>query len=175
MTAMAPLPEGSSRYLSVRSDMDYVERIFDEKDRAAEFQRQTLERALIEARTTAERAMQEAKSTTDTAREADRKSVEQRLVEAKVAADNVTKAIGERLKSLESGGAPFASRLDSSLTTLKGDVDVLKENMVKTTVLDALREKDAEETKAQKRRVLIVGITAGASLALTIIEQLVGK
>jgi DNA repair exonuclease SbcCD ATPase subunit len=143
------------RFVSLRS---YVERIFDEKDRAAEFARATLERALIEAKVTTERAMQEAKVTTDT-----------RLAEAKAAADAVTTTVQKRIELLESGGAPFASRLDEGLTQLKADVDTLKENMVRTTVLDALREQTIQEAKTQKSQIRNIAIAAGLSFAISLV------
>ena len=116
----------NGRFVSVK---EYVERIFDEREAAADYKSLTLERALVEAKVTTERAMLEAANTVQT-----------RLLEAKAAADERDGAMISRLDHLESGGAPFASRLDNSLNSLKTDVDVLKENMVKTTVLDALRE-----------------------------------
>ena len=145
----------NGRFVSLR---DYIERIFDEKDRSAEFARATLERALNEAKITTERAMQEAKATTDKA-----------LAEAKTAADQVSIQIQKRIELLESGGAPFASRLDESLTSLKQDVDVLKVNMVRTTVLDALREQTVAEAKAQKRQIRYIAIAAAISFAFSII------
>ena len=156
--------DDNGRFVSLR---DYVEKIFDEKDKSAEFARATLERALIEARSTTDRAMQEAKATTDKA-----------LAEAKTAADQVSVQIQKRIELLESGGAPFASRLDESLTSLKADVDVLKTNMVRTTVLDALREQTVAEAKAQKRQIRYIAIAAAVSFGFSLIligVQVVGK
>jgi hypothetical protein len=158
------LHDENGRFVSLR---DYIERIFDEKDRSAEFARATLERALNEAKITTERAMQEAKATTDKA-----------LAEAKAAADAVTATQAKRIELLESGGAPFASRLDESLTQLKGDVDVLKNNMVRTTVLDALREQTINEAKAQKRQIRYIAIAAAVSFGFSLVLlaiNLVGK
>jgi hypothetical protein len=145
----------SGQFVSLRS---YIEAILLEKEKQTEFSRIQLERALVEARATTERAMLEARAT-----------VEQRLLEAKVAADGVSAGLVDRLKLLESGGAPFASRLDESLTNLKEDVDVLKENMVRTTVLDALREQTVSEAKAQKRQIRYIAIAAGVSFVLSLI------
>jgi predicted DNA-binding protein (UPF0251 family) len=145
-----------SNTLSIR---DYVERIFAEKDKLAESQRETLERALVEARETTEKAMIEAKGT-----------VEARLVEAKVAADAVQEGNVKRLDNLESGGAPFASRLDESQQVLKGDVSVLKENMVRTTVFDALRDQDMADAKQQKRAIRNLYITVGAATFLSLLS-----
>ena len=146
-------------FISIR---DYVDRIFSEKDKLAESQRETLERALVEARETTEKAMVEAKTT-----------VEARLVEAKSAADAVQVGNVKRLDNLESGGAPFASRLDESLTSLKNDVKVLNENMVRTTVLDALREQTVQETKAQKRQIKQLYFTVGVTLFLGMVNIIV--
>ena len=138
---------------------DYIERIFDEKDRLSESQRETLERALVEARETTEKAMVEAKNT-----------VEGRLVEAKTAADAVSLVILKRVEILESGGAPFASRLDESLSSLKEDVSVLKDNMVRTTVLDALREQTVMEAKAQKRQIKNLYVSVGVALMIAVLN-----
>lgn len=145
----------NGRFVSLR---DYVERIFDERETQTEFARAQLERALVEARDTTDRAMNKASE-----------DVENRLVEAKAAADNVTLELKSRLSNLESGGAPFASRLDQSLTTLKFDVDTLKENMVRTTVLDALREQTVQETKAQKKQIRYIAIAAAISFSFSLI------
>lgn len=141
---------------------DYVDRIFEEKDRLAESQRDTLERALVEARETTEKAMVEAKT-----------NVESRLVEAKNAADAVQLIVVKRLDNLESGGAPFASRLDDSLNSLKKDVGVLKENMVRTTVLDALREQTVQEAKQQKRAIRNLYYSVAVTLFLGLFNVIV--
>ena len=155
-------PDSRSAILGI-SVKDYVERIFEEKDKLSTSQRLTLELALVEARTTTATAMNEAKAT-----------VEARLIEAKVAADAVQAGNVKRLDHLESGGAPFASRLDESLNTLKDDVDALKDNMVKTTVLDALREKTDLDALAQKRQIRTLTITVGATVLLALGNILFG-
>jgi hypothetical protein len=142
----------------VEDQLKLIMRVFDEKDKSAEFQRSTLANALVEAKVTTERAMQEAKATTD-----------KQQGEAKAAADQVTLTMGKRIELLESGGAPFASRLDESLTSLKADVEVLKVNMVRTTVLDALREQTTNDIKQQKRQVRYIAIGAGFSLFVSVI------
>lgn len=149
----------NGRFVSIR---DYIERIFDEKDKLAASERATLQSALIEARTTTDRAMVEAKVT-----------VENRLVEAKSAADEVTLGMVKRLDNLESGGAPFASRLDQSLTQLKDDVDTLKENMVRTTVLDALRQQTVEDAQAQKRQIRNLFWTVGGTVFVMMLNVLI--
>lgn len=136
---------------------EYVDRIFAEKKETADAQRVTLEKRVDEAKDSTEKAMNEAKAT-----------VEARLVEAKNAADGVTSAITKRLDLLESGGAPFASRLDSSLTELKTDVDALNVNMVKTTVLDALREQTSTQILDQKRSIRNLFITVGVAVLIAI-------
>ncbi|MCR4340960.1 MAG: hypothetical protein NUW01_13855, partial [Gemmatimonadaceae bacterium] len=64
---------------------DFVDRIFEEKEKLATSQRETLESALVEARNTTADAMREAKN-----------SVEARLVEAKNAADAVQASLVSR-------------------------------------------------------------------------------
>ena len=171
----------NGRFINLR---DYVERIFYEKDKLAEAQRVTLERAVTEARVTTDRAMVEAKNT-----------VEARLIEAKTAADAVQMANVKRLENLESGGAPFASRLDDSITTLKADVNnlkinlgpafesehlnlkadvaILKENMVKTTVLDALRQQTVDDARTQKRQIRNLYWTVGGTLMASMLNIIV--
>ena len=134
---------------------EFVLRIFEEKEAAADYKSMTLERALVEAKVTTERAILKAANTVQT-----------RLLEAKAAADERDAAMMGRLDQLESGGAPFANRLDLSLTTLRGDVDTLKTNMVRTTVLDALREQTDLETRATKKQIKYIFVAAGVSLLL---------
>jgi mRNA degradation ribonuclease J1/J2 len=145
----------NGQFVSLRS---YIEAILSEKEKQTEFSRVQLERALVEARTTTERAMTQAAV-----------EVEKRLVEAKVAADERAAVVQQRIDLLESGGAPFASRLDESLSKLKGDVDILNTNMVRTTVLDALREQTVAEAKAQKRQIRYIALAAAFSLVVSLI------
>jgi hypothetical protein len=171
------------RFVSMRdleAQARLVDRVFEERKESAEFAREQLEKALIEARNTTERAMQEAKSTTDRA-----------LVDAKNAADSVNKTIFDRLEKLESGGAPFANRLDEGVSKLRRDVDVLESttvrsdgeehrrlkhdvetlntDAVRTKVLDALRAQTQEEVKANKKRVQLAIIGASVSFAFSLI------
>lgn len=74
-----------------------------------------------------------------------------------------------RLEQLESGGAPFASRLDDSLLRLKDDVAKLKDNMVRSEVLDDLRDRAAEDAKAQKRQLMYIAVAAGLSFMASLI------
>ena len=158
----------SASFVPIR---DYIERIFEEKDRLATSQRETLERALVEARETTEKAMNKAAESVEGRLVEAKFTVEGRLVEAKSAADAVQSGNVKRLENLESGGAPFASRLDSSLGTLKDDVDVLKANMVKTTVLDALREKQEEEASSQRRAIKNLYITVSVTLFIALLNM----
>lgn len=154
----------NGQYVSLR---DFIMAVLSEKEKSTEFSRLQLERALIEARVTTQTAMAEARTT-----------VEQRLVEAKTAADAVTTVITKRLDNLESGGAPFASRLDESLSELKSDVDILKDNMVRTTVLDALREQTTADLKVQKRTIRNLAWSIAATfavLAINLIYQYVTR
>ena len=100
-------------------------------------------------------------------------TVEARLVEAKTAADAVNAVMLKRLEILESGGAPFASRLDESLSSLKHDVGVLKDNMVRTTVLDALREQTVTEAKQQKRQIRNLYWSVGGTILVALMGMLV--
>ncbi len=59
-------------------------------------------------------------------------------------------------------------RLDLSLTDLKVDVDALNVNMVKTTVLDALREQTSTQILDQKRSIRNLFITVGVAVAIAI-------
>jgi hypothetical protein len=127
---------------------DHVDRIFQEKEKLTVRERETVEQALLEAKT----------------------SVEARLVEAKTAADTVQAGNVKRLDALESGGAPFASRLDESLTKVKDDVEVLNANLVKTTVLDALREQTVNDSLAQKRQIRNLFWTVGATVFVMVVS-----
>ena len=156
--------DGNGQFVSLRS---YIEAILSEKEKQTEFSRAQLERALVEARVTTERAMQEARLT-----------VEQRLVEAKAAADEVAKGIVKRLDNLESGGAPFASRLDDGLKQLKADVDLLKEGAIKQGTIDELRKQQAIEIASQRKQIRLVFIAAAVSFGFSLIligVQLLGK
>lgn len=134
---------------------EYVDRIFAEKDKTAEAQRSNLEKRVDETKTTNDKAMVEAKN-----------SVEARLVEAKSAADQVSQTLTKRLELLESGGAPFASRLDESLTELKSDVSLLNDGAVRTTVLDALREQTTKQIADQKRAIRNLAYAFGGTVLI---------
>ena len=173
------MSNGSNKHGNLHGDnghfvniRDYVERIFEEKEKSSERDRVTLELALIEARSTTERAMQEAKVTVERALGEAAGSVQTRLLEAKAAADDRETQVVKRLENLESGGAPFASRLDQSITRLLSDVDGLKTNMVKTTVVEALREKGEEDIQAQRKQIKYIFIAAALSLALSLLPLL---
>jgi hypothetical protein len=169
------------RFVSLRDYVESIfaerekqmERVFAERESSAEFKRLALKEALDEARRSTERALAEAKDTVQAALQEAKTAADKALAEAKGAAVSAAEVNRHRIELLESGGAPFASRLDESLTLLKQDVDVLKENMVRTTVLDALREQTIEEAKAQKRQIKYVFITAAIALALSLVEGLV--
>lgn len=131
--------------------MDFILRVIADRETLVDSQFATLDKAIVEAKS----------------------SVEGRLVDAKTAADGVNTGIMKRVEVLESGGAPFASRLDESLADLKTDVGVLKENMVRTTVLDALREQNVADSKIQKRQIKLLGITVAVSIAIAVCTILV--
>lgn len=86
------------------------------------------------------------------------------------AAAQERKHIIDSIKVLESGGAPFASRLDSDITRMKEDVDKLKVESVRNEVIEALRKKNEEEVKVQKRRTFVAIGSAGLALFVIVIE-----
>jgi hypothetical protein len=141
-----------------------TERIFAERESSAEFKRIALKEAVDEGKVTTQTALLEARATT-----------EQKLVDAKTAADEREKVIQNRLDKLESGGAPFANRLDEGVTKLREDVDTLNTDAVRTKVLDALRVQQAEEAKQQKRQVRLALLTAGIAAAIAIAQALGGR
>jgi len=75
-----------------------------------------------------------------------------------------------RLDRLESGGAPFASRLDQGLTALKNDVDTLKTVAVRTEALNAVRDAGIEEAREQRRQIKLIVIGVGFSLLLSLVS-----
>jgi hypothetical protein len=83
--------------------------------------------------------------------------------------ERTNKEIIRRLDTLESGGAPFASRLDDSLERLKQDVETLKIQSVEQTALDGLRQANTDAIAAQKRQIKYILITAGVALMLSLI------
>lgn len=78
-------------------------------------------------------------------------------------------ALESRIQVLESGGAPFASRLDESLCTLKEDVEHLKEDAIRGETLASLRADAERDRVMQGRSIRIALIAAGASFAFSII------
>ena len=87
----------------------------------------------------------------------------------KTQVDKAATQLLTRLEKLELGGAPFASRLDDSMLSLKADVAELKENMVRTGVLDDLTSRAIEDAKTQKRQLMYIAIGAGLSFMFSII------
>lgn len=157
-----------------------VERVFAERETSAEFKRVALKEALDAAKETTDKALLEAKL-----------AVEQKLADTQASSNTRSEALLKRLDLLESGGAPFASRLDESLQSLKADmetllgisvrkndsaylqlradVEVLNKDAVRTKVLDALRVQTLEEQKSQKRQVRMAIYAAGFSFLASII------
>jgi len=145
------------------TERDYFERILQERRRshdaehaAHDEQHKAQDEALGFARRTLEAAVTDAKG-----------SVEERH-------DETTR----RLDTLESGGAPFASRLDDSLVRLKADVDELKVQAVRTTALDTLRQQSAEKIEQQRKQIKYILIAAGLSLFVSLIVfgvQILGR
>lgn len=135
-----------------------TERIFSEREVSAEFKRIALKDALDEAKVTTFKALLEAKD-----------SVALQLVDAKVAADERSSVMQQRIERLESGGAPFASRLDEGMRKLQSDVDVLNVSSVKAAVVESLRERQAQDALTQKRQIQYVGLAAIVSLFSTLL------
>lgn len=146
---------------ALREREKQMERIFAERETSTEFKRVALESKVNDAKLTTATALQEQKLVT-----------EQKISDAKNAADDVVKGVNTRLDKLESGGAPFANRLDEGLTKLRKDVDLLNVDSVRTKVLDALREQTAVDTKLQKRQVRAALVTGAIALGLAAFEAL---
>jgi chemotaxis regulatin CheY-phosphate phosphatase CheZ len=118
-----------------------------------------------------------------------RETLESRVAEAANNVDERNKVIADRLDRLESGGAPFASRLDESLKTLKSDVETLKSDgitsetfkslvsdvdslkteAVRQTALDTLRQQNSEKIESQRKQIKYVLIAAGLSFAISLV------
>jgi sugar-specific transcriptional regulator TrmB len=134
---------GQGQWVSLK---DHVDALLGERDKRYDERLETTEKALEAALVTADKALAQAKSATDRA----------------------TEILTKRVELLESGGAPFASRLDESLSDLKKDVDELNEGAVRTEVLEALRRQQQEEAQQQKKTTKTALATAGAALLLVV-------
>lgn len=137
---------------------DYIETIFAERETSAEFKRVALQEKVNEAKITTATAMQEAKD-----------SVENRLLEAKIAADERGLVLQARIEKLESGGAPFASRLDEGMTKLQADVATLNSGAVRAEVVEALRARQEEDSQTQRRQLRLTGFAAITSFAISLV------
>ncbi|MEO6068103.1 MAG: hypothetical protein ABIQ41_09010 [Gemmatimonadales bacterium] len=146
---------------SIRATLTEREKALNERftsqESNAEFKRISLKEALDEAKTTTERALTEAKA-----------NVEDRLLEAKVAADERGLVLQSRIEKLESGGAPFASRLDEGMTKLAGDVEKLNNNAVRAEVIEALRERQQEDVKTQRRQIRNLSYSTAAAIVVSL-------
>lgn len=131
---------------------------FTQQELAAEFKRAALKDALDEAKLTADRAGAAAKT-----------NVEERLSEAKTAADERFLVLQTRTEKLESGGAPFASRLDDGIRKLNEDVATLNNNAVRAEVVEALRTRQEEDANTQKRQIKYIAIASAISLFSTLL------
>ena len=139
-----------------------MERIFAERESSAEFKRLALKDALDKAEVQVATALTKQEATMAT-----------KLDDAKEAADEVIKGIRAEIVVLQSGGAPFANRLDTGLTNLRTEVDILNKDAVRTKVLDALAERATRDAKAQKRQILYIAIAAAISFAFSLILLLI--
>jgi len=136
------------------SERDYFERILQERRRAHDAEHGShAEKHVAETQ-----AMDFARATLETA-----------VADAKANVNERNKEIIRRLDTLESGGAPFASRLDDSLERLKQDVEDLKIKSVEQTALDGLRQANTDAIAAQRRQIKYILLTAGIALALSLI------
>lgn len=133
---------------------DYFERVLQERRREHE----TEHRAHDRQHETMQEVMDSAHNTLDVSIQDAKNRIGERHGE-----------VVRRLETLESGGAPFASRLDDSLKTLKSDVETLKEKGVRQEAIEALRETQTKELAAQKKQLRLVLIAAGVSFAFSLI------
>lgn len=136
-----------------------TERVFAERETSAEFKRLALKDALDNAKITTDAAMEEAK-----------RNVKTELDKAKIAADERGLVLQTRIEKLESGGAPFASRLDDGMTKLAEDVRLLNLSAVKQEVVQALRYKQDEDAKMQRRQARAAFATATVALVIAVIQ-----
>lgn len=167
----------NGQFVSLRGHIESImderekmtERVFADSEKAAEFKRVALEKALDRAKLDTDKAMVEAKAQVEQKLSDAKSAADKGLSDAKNAADEVNQTMKSRLDKLESGGAPFASRLDEGLTKLRSDVETLNTQSVKATVLDALREQAVQDTKAQKRQIKYIAIAAAGSFLTSLL------
>lgn len=145
--------------LAIRELEKSVDKTFASNETTAEFKRASLATALAEA-----------KATTDAALRAAAESVENKLIEAKTAADERGIVLQTRIEKLESGGAPFADRLNETTRKLQLEVEKLTTGAVKAEVVEALRDRQVEDAKAQKKQTRAALLAGGAALVLALIE-----
>lgn len=134
----------------IKAERLLTDRILNEKEKKTLADQATLSTALDKAALTATLALDKAAASTEKA-----------LAEAKAAADERGLVIQGRIEKLEAGGAPFASRLDDSLTRLKTDVETLKSESVASGALDELQratKAEREESRRRLRLVIIAGV-----------------
>jgi hypothetical protein len=136
------------------SERDFFERILGERRRAHDEQHNAHDSKHIAEQQLLEFA---------------RRTLEARVDAAAANVEERDTVVASRLDKLESGGAPFASRLDESLKTLKQDVEDLKTRSVEQAALDGLRLQNTEAIAAQKRQIKYILVAAGLSLALALI------
>lgn len=186
--------DGEGHFVSLR---DYVALAIHELEKSMDKTFAASETTAEFKRTSLATALAEAKATTDAALKAAADSVENKLVEAKTAADERGLVLQTRIEKLESGGAPFASRLDDGMRKLREDVDKietegtplairvqgivdgisrdvakLNTSAVKQEVVDALRVRQDEDLKAQKKQTRVALISGGVALVLAVAETL---
>jgi len=162
MPASRPEPESGERRNGDRangkpgyvSDHDHFERILGERRRAHDYEHESHAEKHIAEQQLLDFA---------------RRTLEQAVADARHSVDERTLELVRRLDILESGGAPFASRLDDSLTALKNDVGDLKTKSIEQGALDALRQANTDAIERQRKQIRLVIITAAASLVVSLI------
>lgn len=135
-----------------------IERVFAERKEADESKRVALESKVTEAKNTTAEAMKEAAE-----------SVKSKLDEAKDSADERALVLQSRIEKLESGGAPFASRLDDGMRKLQDDVEELNVGAVRAEVVNALKERQEKDAEEQKRQIKLIAIGTAFALMSSII------
>jgi len=98
-----------------------------------------------------------------------RRTLEQAVADARLNVQDRHAEVVRRLDTLESGGAPFASRLDDSLKTLKADVQSLKDRSIEQTAFDTLRQANTEAIERQRKQLRLVIVGASLSFVLSLV------
>jgi len=136
------------------TERDYFERILQERRRAHDAEHS---------------AHDEQHNAADEALGFARRTLEQAVADARQNVQDRHAEVVRRLDTLASGGAPFASRLDDSLSVLKSDVDSLKVKSIEQSALDALRQANTDAIERQRKQLRLVIVGASLSFVLSLI------